>query len=147
MNYISTRGFDNTGVSSAMAIKKGLAEDGGLYMPESIPEIDLDYIRSLSSLSYPERAAKVLSLFLTDYTEEELLEDARGAYAEDKFIPSAAPITALDGGRFLFLIIEAIIRRPINKNVESYINFIGIMILFAFMIFITFKDVLKLIIG
>ena len=101
MNYISTRGFDNTGVSSAMAIKKGLAEDGGLYMPESIPEIDLDYIRSLSSLSYPERAAKVLSLFLTDYTEEELLEDARGAYAEDKFIPSAAPITALDGGRYM----------------------------------------------
>jgi threonine synthase len=64
MNYISTRGFDNAGVSSAMAIKKGLADDGGLYMPESIPEIDLDFIRALTSLSYPERAAKVLSLFL-----------------------------------------------------------------------------------
>lgn len=55
------------------------------------------------------------------------------------------PFPALDGGRFLFLIIEAIRRKPINKNVESYINFIGIIILFAFMIFVTFKDILKLI--
>ena len=55
------------------------------------------------------------------------------------------PFPALDGGRFLFLIIEAIRRKPINKNVESYINFIGFIILFAFMIFVTFKDILKLI--
>lgn len=54
------------------------------------------------------------------------------------------PFPALDGGRFLFLIIEGIRRKPINKNVESYINFVGIMILFAFMIFITVKDVLNL---
>lgn len=55
------------------------------------------------------------------------------------------PFPALDGGRFLFLIIEAIRRKPINKNVESYINFAGIVILFAFMIFVTCKDILKLI--
>lgn len=55
------------------------------------------------------------------------------------------PFPALDGGRFLFLIIEAIRKKPINKNVESYINFAGIVILFAFMIFITCKDILKLI--
>ncbi len=55
------------------------------------------------------------------------------------------PFPALDGGRFLFLIIEAIRRKPINKKVESYINFAGIVILFAFMIFVTFKDILKLI--
>ena len=55
------------------------------------------------------------------------------------------PFPALDGGRFLFLGIEAIRRKPINKNVESYINFIGIMILFGFMIVVTFKDIFKLI--
>ncbi len=55
------------------------------------------------------------------------------------------PFPALDGGRFLFLIIEAIRRKPINKNVEAYINFAGIVILFAFMIFVTCKDILKLI--
>ena len=55
------------------------------------------------------------------------------------------PFPALDGGRFLFLIIEGIRRKPINKNVEAYINFVGIMLLFGLMIFISFKDVLKLI--
>ena len=54
------------------------------------------------------------------------------------------PFPALDGGRFLFLIIEGIRRKPINRNVESYINFVGIMLLFALMIFVTVKDVLNL---
>ncbi len=55
------------------------------------------------------------------------------------------PLPALDGGRFLFLGIEGVIGRPINRKVEGYINFIGIILLFAFMIFISFKDVFKLI--
>ena len=55
------------------------------------------------------------------------------------------PFPALDGGRFLFLLIEAIRRKPVNKNVEAYINFAGILVLFGLMIFISFKDVLKLI--
>ena len=101
MNYISTRGAEAQGVSSAYAIKTGLASDGGLFMPESIPEIDLKFIKELASLPYAERAARVLSLFLTDYTYEELLEDAKAAYAEDKFIPSAAPVTKLDDGTYM----------------------------------------------
>ncbi len=55
------------------------------------------------------------------------------------------PFPALDGGRFLFLIIEGIRRKPINRNVEGYINFVGIVLLFALMIFVTCKDILKLI--
>ena len=101
MKYISTRGAEAEGVSSAYAIKTGLASDGGLYMPREIPQIDLGYIKELSNLSYPERAAKILSLFLTDYTYEELLEDAQGAYSDKKFIPSPAPISELDGGRYM----------------------------------------------
>lgn len=54
------------------------------------------------------------------------------------------PFPALDGGRGLFLIIEAIRRKPIKKEVESYINLIGLAILFAFMIFIMGKDIIKL---
>ena len=54
------------------------------------------------------------------------------------------PFPALDGGRFLFLIIEGIRKKPMNPNVESAINFVGIMILFALMILITVKDVFKL---
>ena len=55
------------------------------------------------------------------------------------------PFPALDGGRFLFLAIEGVRGKPIDRKIESYINFIGIMILFAFMIFITCKDIIKLI--
>ena len=54
------------------------------------------------------------------------------------------PFPALDGGRFVFLAIEGVRGKPINKNVESYINFVGLVLLFGFMIVITFKDVIKL---
>lgn len=101
MKYISTRGAHSEGVSSAYAIKTGLASDGGLFMPEKIPTIDIEYIKELANLSYPERAAKVLSLFLTDYTYDELYADANAAYSKDKFIPSPAPITKLSGGKYM----------------------------------------------
>ena len=94
MNYVSTRGGKEV-VSSAYAIKKGLAEDGGLFMPESIPSLSLDEITELSALPYTVRAAKILSKFLTDYTEEELLSDAEGAYSEEKFGLHPAPVTSL----------------------------------------------------
>jgi regulator of sigma E protease len=55
------------------------------------------------------------------------------------------PFPALDGGRLLFLVIEGVRGKPLNRNVESYINFVGLMLLFAFMIFVTFKDILNLI--
>ena len=51
------------------------------------------------------------------------------------------PIPALDGGRLLFLLIEAVIRRPLNKNVEGYIHFVGMMLLLLFMAFIMCKDI------
>ena len=101
MKYVSTRGAEKDGVSSAYAIKTGLASDGGLYMPQSIPTIDFEYIKSLSSLSYPDRAAKILSLFLTDYTYDELFADAEAAYSKDKFIPSPAPITELGENKYM----------------------------------------------
>ena len=54
------------------------------------------------------------------------------------------PFPALDGGRFLFLAVEGVRGKPLNRSIESYVNFVGIMILFAFMIFVTVKDVLHL---
>ena len=101
MKYISTRGKDTVGVSAAEAIKRGLAEDGGLYMPEAIPTLTGEQIEALIPLSYPERAAEILSLFLTDYTKDELLIDARAAYSEDKFIPSAAPVSKLGENEYM----------------------------------------------
>ena len=101
MKYISTRGAHSEGVSSAYAIKTGLASDGGLFMPESIPEIKLEFIKELAELPYEERATKILSMFLTDYTRDELLEDCKAAYSAEKFIPSPAPITSLSGGKYM----------------------------------------------
>ncbi len=101
MNYISTRGINKERVSAAYAIKTGLAADGGLFMPEAIPQLTLDEVSSLTSLPYEERAARILSKFLTDYTYEELLADAVGAYSGAKFTPSPAPVTKLDENNFM----------------------------------------------
>ncbi len=54
------------------------------------------------------------------------------------------PLPALDGGRLIFLLWEAITRRPLNKKIEGYINAAGLLILMAFMLLITFKDVFTL---
>ena len=81
MKYVSTRDKNAVGVESAYAIKSGLAKDGGLYMPERIPRISYEEIIDLIKMSYSERAAAVLSRFLTDYTKEELSEDANSAYS------------------------------------------------------------------
>ncbi len=54
------------------------------------------------------------------------------------------PIPALDGGRLLFLLIEAVMRRPVNKQVEGYIHFAGMMLLFGLMIVVACKDIVGL---
>lgn len=54
------------------------------------------------------------------------------------------PIPALDGGRLLFLLIEAVIRRPVNKQVEGYIHFAGMLLLFGLMIAVSCKDIVGL---
>lgn len=54
------------------------------------------------------------------------------------------PLPALDGGRILFLIIEAIRRKPLKREVEGYIHFAGMVLLLLLMLIISFKDVIKL---
>ena len=98
MNYQSTRGRSGESLSSAQIIKQGLALDGGLFIPESIPTLTLDEITALCSDSYPERAAKILSKFLTDYTYDELLADCKAAYCESSFPGGAAPVVKAKDG-------------------------------------------------
>ncbi len=78
MDFTSTR--SNQNVSSAFAISNGLAQDGGLFVPRTFPQLSPDFFTSLIPLSYKERAKKVLSLFLTDFTQEELEYCVNGAY-------------------------------------------------------------------
>ena len=101
MNYSSTRNPNKTeNVSAAQAIKQGLASDGGLFMPDSIPALSLDDIAALTDKNYVERAVRVLSLFLTDYSEEELRLDCEAAYSESRFVGGAAPLVSIDGKIF-----------------------------------------------
>ena len=66
MKYYSTRDEKQTKFDAAQVIKQGLAADGGLFVPESLPTITKDEIEALCKQSYPKRAAYVLSKFLTD---------------------------------------------------------------------------------
>jgi len=96
MKYYSTR---NTAVSidSAEAIKMGLSRDGGLLTPESIPQIDEAFLNSLVNARYQERAAKIMALYLTDYTEEELLTFAENGYGPEKFdCEAVVPLRKVD---------------------------------------------------
>ncbi len=97
MQYKSTRDVreNPVTVSAAEAIKEGLAPDGGLYIPLSFPTLTEADFDALLSMTYPERAADILSRFLTDYDKDALLADCRAAYAEDRFPGGAAPIYSM----------------------------------------------------
>ena len=97
MKYYSTRDAA-VRMDAAEAIKMGLSRDGGLLTPCEIPQIDRAFLESLVSARYQERAAKVMGLYLTDYTEEELLAFAENAYGPEKFDTDAvAPVRTVDG--------------------------------------------------
>ena len=100
--YKSTRGKKEETVTASMAILKGLSEDGGLFVPTSIPKLDVPMDR-LSEMTYQETAYEVMKLFLTDYTEEELKSCIANAY-DDKFdTEEIAPLAKADGAYFLEL--------------------------------------------
>lgn len=92
MKFYSTRNTQKEKFDSAFIIKKGLADDGGLFIPDDIPSLKKEDISELCKMTYPERAAKILSLYLTDYTYDELLNDCQDAYCEASFPGGAAPV-------------------------------------------------------
>ncbi len=94
MKYVSTRGGDQK-ISSAQAIKKGIADNGGLFVPEKIPKLTKKDLGRLAALPYAERAAEILSLYLDDYDKEKLLGFCRDAYKEASFPGGAAPVSEL----------------------------------------------------
>ena len=80
--YKSTRGTGDK-ITASQAILKGLSDDGGLFVPDSIPTLDVD-LETLSKMNYQEIAYEVMSRFLTDFTEEELKSCIEKAY-DSKF--------------------------------------------------------------
>lgn len=98
MFYTSTR--DNSvKVTASKAIADGISKEGGLYIPTEIPKMSDEEIKALCSLNYKERAKKVLGLYLTDFTKEELDYCVEGAYADGKFSSKdIAPVVKLHDG-------------------------------------------------
>ncbi|MBE6648009.1 MAG: threonine synthase [Ruminococcaceae bacterium] len=101
MIYSSTRS-NNEPRTASYVIMNGIAPDGGLYIPNEIPKLEKADVLALSEMSYHERAAKILSMFLTDYTYEELLTAATDSYSEERFKGGAAPISKLgESGKYM----------------------------------------------
>ena len=99
--YQSTRGGEK-GLTASQAILKGLAGDGGLFMPNQIPQLELS-MSELAGKTYQETAYEVMRLFLTDFTEEELKACIDGAY-DGKFDTEViAPLVKADGAYYLEL--------------------------------------------
>lgn len=97
MNYVSTRDT-SVCVSSAQAITKGISPEGGLFVPESLPQVSLSEIEKLASLDYIGRAKAVLSLFLTDFSDAELDSCVKGAYESGFSSEKVAPLAKLENG-------------------------------------------------
>lgn len=100
MNYTSTR--DNTvKVSAAQAIAAGISPDGGLYVPEYIPEYSYDELLAATKMDYRDRAVDVLGKYLTDFTKEELRECVNGAYTDKFGSTDVAPVVDISENRFV----------------------------------------------
>ena len=82
MNYKSTRN-PAISITSAQAIAQGLSAEGGLFVPENLPQINEDFIKSLCDKSYADRAYDIFKLFLTDFTDEEIRHCVKNAYADN----------------------------------------------------------------
>ena len=96
MHYHSTRN-KGISVSSAEAIKKGLSNEGGLFVPDNFPSIDIEDIELLTDKSYNERAYFILSKFLDDFSEQELSDCIAKAYTKEKFeTENVAPVYKLN---------------------------------------------------
>ncbi len=98
MKFVSTRGGAEK-VTASRAIVMGLASNGGLFVPEKFPQVSLSELEAMIELDYPERAAEILSKYLTDYDREWLLSACKSAYA--KFDGDPAPLVRLDDGVFI----------------------------------------------
>lgn len=98
MKFISTRGGEK--VTGARAIVQGLSANGGLFVPEKFPEVTPQELEDMLTMSYPERAAKILLKFLDEYDEKELLSACEAAYAKFEGT-DPAPLVRLDDGVYI----------------------------------------------
>ncbi len=99
--YSSTRS-QGTPVTASQAILKGLSDDGGLFVPDRIPELDKS-LKELAQMDYKQVAYEVMKLYLTDFTEEELKTCIERAYDSKFDTEVIAPMAEAEGAYYLEL--------------------------------------------
>lgn len=99
--YKSTRNSDNV-VTSSQAILMGLSVDGGLFVPDHMPKLDVS-LETLAGFDYKQTAYEVMKLFLSDFTEEELKACINRAYDAKFDIPQITQLHEADGDYYLEL--------------------------------------------
>ncbi len=101
MKYISTRG-EAAGAGFAAILLEGLAPDGGLYVPERYPQVDARTLAAWRTLSYPELAFAILSLYIDDIPADDLHALVARTYTPDVFGDARiVPLRALEPGVFV----------------------------------------------
>lgn len=98
--YISTRGGAKPVCASA-AIYKGLAADGGLFVPEEIIPFPKDLWSALADMSYGKLAKVIFRLYLDDFSEEEIDQVVKKAYGDHFDDPDIAPLVPVSGNRYI----------------------------------------------
>lgn len=98
--YISTRG-GVAPVTASKAIYQGLAPDGGLFVPETVPSVSKDFVAKLADLSYRDLAKEIFSLYLDDFTKEEIYKVVTSAYGDNFDDREIAPLHGLDCSRYI----------------------------------------------
>ena len=99
--YKSTRSKEGT-LKASEAILKGLADDGGLFVPLEIPKLDVS-VEELSKMTYQQVAYEVMKLYFTDFTEEELKYCINNAYDSKFDTEEIAPLAEVQGTYYLEL--------------------------------------------
>lgn len=101
MNYKSTRD-SGVIVSAAQAIIQGISKEGGLFVPESTPWLSYDDIKMLAESDYVNRAKKILGFFLTDFSDDEIMDCVSKAYNREKFeTESITPLYMIENNVFI----------------------------------------------
>ncbi len=106
MNYNSTRNKQKV-VTAAQAIAQGISDEGGLFVPQSLPKYTMEEIKAMSGMDYRGRAKKIFADFLTDFTQEEINESVDAAYTAEKFgSENPAPVSYIENGSTKMSVLE-----------------------------------------
>ncbi|MDD3023943.1 MAG: threonine synthase, partial [Syntrophomonadaceae bacterium] len=101
MKYQSSRGKFNS-ISAAEAIKMGISPDGGLFVPDYIPELKEKDWQLMESENYQERACRILRYYLGDFSDEEIKNCVYDAYNDESFDDERiAPLAELKPGVYI----------------------------------------------